>query len=192
MLDAEHGGMPEVFADAWQMTGDDRYLVAAKRFSHHMLLDAMAAQKDNLDNKHANTQVPKVVGFQRIAELTQDDTYNRAGEVFLGKQLLLTVVSPFGGTADAKFSLAASAGSDFINDVEGPETCNSYNMLKLTEDLFRGEQSAKYADFYERTLYNHILSTQHPEHGGYVYFHPSPASSLPGLSRRPMKPCGVV
>src|SRR4029078_9799981 len=59
------------------------------------------------------------------------------------------------------------------NDVEGPESCNSYNMLKLTEDLFRANPSAKYADFYERTLYNNILSTQHPEHGGYVYFKPA-------------------
>jgi DUF1680 family protein len=62
---------------------------------------------------------------------------------------------------------------DFVNDVEGPESCNSHNMLKLTEDLFRTDPSAKYADYYERTLYNHILSTQHPVHGGYVYFTPA-------------------
>ena len=59
MLDIEHGGMNEIFADAYQMTGDEKYLIAAKRFSHKMLLDAMAAGNDNLDNKHANTQVPK-------------------------------------------------------------------------------------------------------------------------------------
>ena len=55
---------------------------------------------------------------------------------------------------------------------EGPETCNTYNMLRLTELLFRGKPLAEYADYYERSLYNHILSTQHPEHGGYVYFTP--------------------
>ena len=84
MLDAEHGGMNEIFADAWYMTGDEKYLVAAKRFSHRMILDAMAAHNDNLDNKHANTQVPKAVGFQRIAELTHDKTYNSAGCFLLG------------------------------------------------------------------------------------------------------------
>jgi DUF1680 family protein len=75
--------------------------------------------------------------------------------------------------AEGNFSLQVTAATDFVNDVEGPESCNSYNMLKLTEDLFRVNPLAKYADYYERTLYNHILSTQHPEHGGYVYFTPA-------------------
>lgn len=172
MLDVEHGGMPEVFADAWQMTGDARYLVAAKRFSHHMLLDAMAAQKDNLDNKHANTQVPKVVGFQRIAELSQDETYSKAAS-FFWETVTTNRSLAFGGNSRREIFPAAAACIDFINDVEGPETCNSYNMLKLTEDLFRTGPAAKYADYYERTLYNHILSTQHPVHGGYVYFTPA-------------------
>ena len=67
MLDMEHGGINETLADAFQMTADQKYLTAAKRFSHRMLLDAMSSDIDNLDNKHANTQIPKAVGFQRIA-----------------------------------------------------------------------------------------------------------------------------
>src|SRR3990172_5859177 len=73
MLDNEHGGMNEIFADAYQMKGDEKYLTAAKRFSHKALLEPMADGIDNLDNKHANTQVPKAVGFQRIAELGNDE-----------------------------------------------------------------------------------------------------------------------
>ncbi|WP_205513597.1 glycoside hydrolase family 127 protein [Longitalea arenae] len=172
MLDVEHGGMPEVFADAWQMTGDARYMLAAKRFSHHMLLDAMAAGKDELDNKHANTQVPKAVGFQRIAQLSQDKIYSKAAG-FFWETVTRNRSLAFGGNSRREIFPAAAACSDFINDVEGPETCNSYNMLKLTEDLFRTEPAAKYADYYERTVYNHILSTQHPGHGGYVYFTPA-------------------
>ncbi len=171
MLDAEHGGMNEVFADAFQMTGDEKYLTAAKRFSHRMLLDAMAADNDNLDNKHANTQVPKAVGFQRIAELSHDKNFTEAGRFFwetvTGNRSLA-----FGGNSRREFFPGVASCSDFVNDVEGPETCNSYNMLKLTEDLFRVNPLAKYADYYERTMFNHILSTQHPEHGGYVYFTP--------------------
>jgi uncharacterized protein len=171
MLDIEHGGMNEVFADAYQMTRDEKYLTAAKRFSHHMLLDAMAADKDNLDNKHANTQVPKAVGFQRIAELTNDQQYAEAGRFFwetvTGKRTLA-----FGGNSRREFFPSEASSGDFINEVEGPESCNSYNMLKLTEDLFRTNPSVKYIDYYERTLFNHILSTQHPQHGGYVYFTP--------------------
>lgn len=172
MLDTEHGGMNETYADAYQMTGDEKYMVAAKRFSHRMLLDAMAAGNDNLDNKHANTQVPKAVGFQRIAELSHNETYAKAGSFFwetvTGNRSLA-----FGGNSRREFFPSVASCTDFVNDVEGPETCNSYNMLKLTEYLFRMNPQAKYADYYERTMYNHILSTQHPEHGGYVYFTPA-------------------
>lgn len=172
MLDTEHGGMNEIFADAYQMTGDEKYLTAAKRFSHKDLLNAMAAGNDNLDNKHANTQVPKAVGFQRIAELSGDGTYVNAASFFwetvTGNRSLA-----FGGNSRREHFPSASACTDYVNEVQGPETCNSYNMLKLTENLFRVSPLAKYADFYERTLYNHILSTQHPEHGGYVYFTPA-------------------
>ena len=62
---------------------------------------------------------------------------------------------------------------DFINDIDGPESCNTNNLLKLTEDLHRRNPEARYADFYELATFNHILSTQHPEHGGYVYFTPA-------------------
>jgi DUF1680 family protein len=169
MLDVEHGGMNEVLVDAYKMTGQEKYAVAAKRFSHRALLDPAAQGRDNLDNKHANTQVPKFVGFQRIAEVTGDDYYDKAAEFFwetvTGNRSLA-----FGGNSRREFFPSASASIDFVNEVEGPETCNSYNMLKLTEGLFRERPSAKYVDYYERTLYNHILSTQHPEHGGYVYF----------------------
>ncbi len=154
------------------MTGDEKYLTAAKRFSHPMLLDAMDAGNDNLDNKHANTQVPKAVGFQRIAELTHDEAYVKAGRFFwetvTGNRSLA-----FGGNSRREFFPSVASCPDFVEDVEGPETCNSYNMLKLTEDLFRVTPQARYADYYERTMFNHILSTQHPEHGGYVYFTPA-------------------
>ena len=172
MLDMEHGGINETLADAFQMTADQKYLTAAKRFSHRMLLDAMSSDIDNLDNKHANTQIPKAVGFQRIAELSGDMKYAEAGRFFWE-----TVTSnrslAFGGNSRREFFPDALSCFDFINDVEGPESCNSYNMLRLTECLFRTLPSARYADYYERTLFNHILSTQHPEHGGYVYFTPA-------------------
>ncbi|WP_153799776.1 glycoside hydrolase family 127 protein [Foetidibacter luteolus] len=171
MLDMEHGGMNETFADAYQITGSEKYLTAAKRFSHRMLLDAMAQGNDNLDNRHANTQVPKAVGFARIGELTRDDNFLKAGE-FFWQTVTANRTLAFGGNSRREFFPAVAACTDFIHDVEGPESCNSYNMLKLSEDLFRLNGLAKYADYYERALYNHILSTQHPVNGGYVYFTP--------------------
>lgn len=172
MLDMEHGGINESFADAYQMTGDKKYLTAAKRFSHQMLLNPMSEGKDNLDNKHANTQVPKVIGFQRVAIAAEDEKYADAAQ-FFWKTVTANRSLAFGGNSRREHFPSVGACSDFINDIEGPESCNSYNMLKLTEDLFQSNPSAQYADYYEKTLYNHILSTQHPEHGGYVYFTPA-------------------
>ena len=89
MLDTEQGGMNEVLADAYAITNDEKYLIAAKRFSHKMLLDPMSQGIDNLDNKHANTQIPKAIGFERIGELSSDKKYLMQ-EVFSGKQLQQT------------------------------------------------------------------------------------------------------
>jgi DUF1680 family protein len=169
ILNMEHGGMDEVYADAYQMTGNQKYLMAAKKYAHKQILDPMSQGTDNLDNKHANTQIPKVIGFARIAELSNDATYEKAGRFFwetvTGKRSLA-----HGGNSRREHFPSVEACFDYVNDVDGPESCNSYNMLKLTENLFRMQPKANYVDYYERTLFNHILSTQHPEHGGYVYF----------------------
>ncbi len=178
MLDNEFGGMDEVYADAYAMTSDKKYLEAAKRFSHHWLLDSMAEGIDNLDNKHANTQVPKVVGYQRIAELSGDKTYTDAAG-FFWHTVVDTRSLSIGGNSRREHFASADDCISYATDREGPESCNTNNMLKLTEGLFRMTGDPKYADFYERALYNHILSTQHPEHGGYVYF----TSARPGHYR---------
>ena len=169
MLRNEHGGMNEVFADAYAMTGDPKYLTAAKRFSHKQIMEPLARDEDRLDNLHANTQVPKAIGFTRIGELGGGGEYAEAGR-FFWQTVTRNRSLAFGGNSRREHFPSAEACIDFVNDDDGPETCNSYNMLKLTEDLFRISPDAEYADFYERTMFNHILSTQHPEHGGYVYF----------------------
>ncbi len=172
ILSNEHGGMNEVLADAYAITGERKYLDVARRFSHRRLLTPMSQRQDCLDNMHANTQVPKVVGFERIAELSDDETYHDAGAFFwdivTGERSLA-----FGGDSRREHFPSKDACMDFINDIDGPESCNTNNMLKLTEDLHRRNPDARYADFYELATFNHILSTQHPEHGGYVYFTPA-------------------
>ena len=174
MLNTEHGGMNEVYADAYQMTGDKKYLDAAKKFTHHQLYDSMLAGVDNLDNKHANTQVPKVVGFARVAQVSADDKvdYQKASDYFWDRVVNYRSVA-FGGNSRREHFPGANDYHSYVEEREGPESCNTNNMLKLTEDLFAMDPQAKYADFFENALYNHILSTQHPEHGGYVYFTPA-------------------
>jgi DUF1680 family protein len=172
MLGNEHGGMNEVLADAYAITSEQKYLDVARRFSHRRLLTPMSQRQDCLDNMHANTQVPKVVGFERIAELSGDETYHDAGAFFwdivTGERSLA-----FGGNSRREHFPSKEACTDFINDIDGPESCNTNNMLKLTEDLHRRNPEARFADYYELATFNHILSSQHPEHGGYVYFTPA-------------------
>ena len=169
MLDIEHGGMNEVLADAYAMTGDRKYLTVAKRFSHRRLLTPLSQRQDCLDNMHANTQVPKVIGFDRIAELSGEEYFHDASTFFwdivTGERSLA-----FGGNSRREHFPSKEACRDFVRDIDGPETCNTNNMLKLTEDLHRRNPNAAYADYFELAMFNHILSSQHPEHGGYVYF----------------------
>ncbi len=172
MLQTEHGGMNEMFADAYRMTGKVQYLTTAKRFSHKEFLNSLAKSVDNLDNKHANTQIPKIIGFERIAETSSDTTYQHAAKFFWETVALKRSIA-IGGNSIREFFPTASSCGKYVEEREGPESCNTYNMLKLTEGLFRMKPSATYSDFYERALFNHILSTQHPEHGGYVYFTPA-------------------
>ena len=172
MLDTEYGGMNEVYVDAYEMTGDKKYLDAARRFTHHRVFDSASKRVDHLDNMHANTQVPKFVGFQRVAEVTDDSTYFTAADFFWETVAQNRSLS-FGGNSRREHFPSADHCIEYAEDREGPESCNTYNMLKLAEGLFRMNPQAKYADFYERALFNHILSTQHPEHGGFVYFTPA-------------------
>jgi len=172
MLGQEHGGMNEALADVSVIAGDKKYLELAQRFSHRDLLDPMSENRDTLDNKHANTQVPKAVGFQRIAQLSGDEKYAHAAQ-FFWETVVTNRSLVFGGNSRREHFPSVEACTDFVEETQGPESCNTYNMLKLTKRLFESDQKASYVDFYERALYNHILSTQHPEHGGYVYFTPA-------------------
>ncbi len=172
MLNNEFGGMNEVYADAYAMTGEKKYLDAARKFTHHQLFDAMRDGVDNLDNRHANTQVPKAVGFQRVGETGGDIDQTRAARFFWETVTGNRSISIGGNSRREHFPSEADAKS-YVDDREGPESCNTNNMLKLTEGLFRMSPQARYADYYERALFNHILSTQHPDHGGYVYFTPA-------------------
>ncbi len=171
MLGTEHGGMNEVLADVAAITGDAKYLRLAQRFSHRAILAPLLRHQDKLTGLHANTQIPKVIGYARIAELGGDASWRDAARFFWN-----TVVDhrtlAFGGNSEREHFNDPADFSTLLESREGPETCNTYNMLRLTEALFRHEPAARYADFYERALYNHILSSQNPDHGGFVYFTP--------------------
>ncbi|KQQ40182.1 glycosyl hydrolase [Duganella sp. Leaf126] len=171
MLRAEHGGMNEVLADVAQMTGQQKYMDLALRFSHQAILRPLVRGQDQLTGLHANTQIPKVIGFKRIGDLTGRRDWQQAAQFFWQTVHDHRTVAIGGNSVKEHFHDAADF-TPMIDEVEGPETCNTYNMLKLTELLFLGDAKRAYTDYYERALYNHILSSQRPDTGGFVYFTP--------------------
>ena len=171
MLNTEHGGVNECLLDAYQLTDEDKYLTAAKRFTHKTMLNGFQTFSTNfLDNRHANTQVPKYVGMERIGEADASAAaYRTAAENFWADVAQNRTVC-IGGNSMYEHFLAASNAAQYINHLDGPESCNTNNMLKLSEMAFDRTHDARYADFYEYGMWNHILSTQDPTTGGYVYF----------------------
>jgi DUF1680 family protein len=169
MLDCEHGGMNEVLADLYSDTGDPAYLELSKVFHHRDILDPLSMGEDILPGKHGNTQIPKLTGLARRYELTGDPPDRITSEFFWERVVRhhSYVNGSHGfheyfGPAD---SLSRRLGSSTS------ESCNVYNMLKLSKHLFSWSASPEVADFYENALINHILSSQHPETGEVLYFH---------------------
>lgn len=171
ILTTEQGGMNEVLADVAELTHEDKYLNLAKRFSHKAILDPLLQHQDQLTGIHANTQIPKVIGYARIGKLADDNDWLNAAKFFWDVVVHQRSVS-IGGNSVQEYFNDKNDFTSMITSEQGPESCNTYNMLKLTRSLYQDEGSLAYIDYYERALYNHILSTQHPNDGGLVYFTP--------------------
>lgn len=169
MLGIEFGGMNEVLADLHGITGDARHLSLALRFNHRMLLDPLAEGRDTLDGLHSNTQIPKVIGFQRLAEATGEARYAQAARYFWG-----TVVNrrtfATGGNGDGEHFFPPAETRQHLGSAKTMETCCTHNMLRLTRALFTAGPSVECADYHERALFNGILASQDPDSGMVTYF----------------------
>lgn len=171
MLRTEYGGLNETLADVYEITGKEAYLTLAKRYTQTKLLNPLLKKQDKLTGLHANTQIPKIVGVARIAQLNNDQAWLDSADYFWQQVVGKRTVS-IGGNSVREHFHPSDDFTSMVKDVEGPETCNTYNMLKLSKILYENKQDLQYIDYYERALYNHILSSQHPDHGGLVYFTP--------------------
>lgn len=169
MLRIEHGGMNEVLADTYFLTRDPRHLALAERFCHQAVLKPLAEGRDALNGLHSNTQIPKIVGFERLYQLTGKPEYHLAAE-FFWRTVTITRSFATGGNGDNEHFFPITDFANHLSSAKTMETCCSYNMLRLTRILFAGNPSADYADYYERTLHNSILGSQDPATGMMTYF----------------------
>ena len=171
LLISEHGGLNETFADVAELTGDKKYLKLAHQFSDQRILQPLMKGEDKLTGMHANTQIPKIIGYKRIADMEGLSDWDRAVKFFWDVVVNKRSVS-IGGNSEREHFNPTYNFTTLLASEQGPESCNTYNMLRLSKLLYQTTADKNYIDYYERALYNHILSTMNPVQGGFVYFTP--------------------
>lgn len=192
MLRTEYGGMNEALYELYNLTGNNHFKTAAEYFDETALFEQLAANKDVLNGKHANTTVPKLTGaMKRYTVLTENEEYYNAlsQKEKDGLNLYLEAAKNFwditidhhtyvtGGNSQSEhFHEADKIGYDATKSEYDAsttcETCNTYNMLKLSKALYHVTGDKKYMDYFERTYTNAILPSQNPETGTTMYFQP--------------------
>lgn len=168
ILACEHGGMLEALVNVYALTGNKKYLEMSHWFDHKKLFSPLLHQVDSLNGLHANTQLPKIVGLARRYELTGEKD-DKIISNFFWKTVTKHYTYSTGGNSDGEHF--GKPDHLTLSD-RTTETCNTYNMLKLTKLLFAETGDLKYADYYEKALYNHILASQNPETGMVTYYVP--------------------
>jgi len=170
MLRNEFGGMNEAWYNLYAITGETAHKTLGDLFYHKAVLDPLASGEDHLDKMHANTVIPKVTGEAREYEITGDPKAKRIAEYFW-TNIIAKQTYAIGSNSDKEHFIPPGKISEHLSGYTG-ETCNTYNMLKLTRHLFTWDADVKYADYYEQALYNHIFGQQDPSTGMVCYFTP--------------------
>ncbi|MDR2388359.1 MAG: glycoside hydrolase family 127 protein [Tannerellaceae bacterium] len=168
MLECEYGGMNEAFAQVYALSGDKKYLDASYIFYHKKLQDKLAEGVDALQGLHSNTQIPKLIGSALQYQLTGNERDRKIAD-FSWNTLVEHHSYANGGNSMGEYLSVPDKLSDRLG-TNTCETCNTYNMLKLTQYLYQWTNHPRYLDYYERALYNHILASQHSGDGRTCYF----------------------
>jgi DUF1680 family protein len=170
MLAAEFGAMNEIMADLYADTGDPRWLKAYNYFEHRALIDPLSRGEDILAGKHGNTQVPKLHG-DLVHFIYSGNETNGAAARFFWERVVDHHSFATGGHGKDEYFGAPDRLSDRV-DGRTAESCNVYNMLKMTRTLFALQPDIRYAEFHERALFNHVLASIDPEDGRTCYMVP--------------------
>jgi hypothetical protein len=178
MLDTEFGGMNEVLIDLYADTGEARWLKLAGQFEQKAIVDPIAKGNDILGGRHANTQIPKFIGSLARYLYTGDATAGNAARNFWEDVVDHHTFATGGHGYDEYFGKADQLSGQVdgtgqrSQDLRTCESCNTYNMLKLTRRLFAVKPDVRFADFQERALFNHVLASIDPANGRMCYMVP--------------------
>ncbi len=179
VLSIEYGGMNDILYQIYSITGNEKHAIAAHAFDEDSLFEVIRLDGANvLNNRHANTTIPKIIGAIKRYEVCH-------GQVIDGKKVdateYLETAETFWQMVLDHHTYATGANSewehfgadDYLNHERtncNCETCNVYNMLKLSKALFKVTGDKKYADYMENAFINDILASQNPETGMTTYF----------------------
>ncbi len=170
MLNTEFGGMNEIMADLYADTADKRWLKACDYFEHRAIVEPLARHEDILAGKHGNTQVPKLLGELKRYLYTSNETNGAAAKFFWDQVAFHHSFATGGHGHDEYFGPPDKLNN--VVDGRTDESCNVYNLLKMTRLLFALQPDPKYGDFEERCLFNHVLASIDPEDGRTCYMVP--------------------
>ena len=179
----EQGGIAESLLNLYQLTGKKEYLKCACFFHQHDKLEPALNHKDVLNSRitsnynHSNTTIPQFIGAVRMYEVTGDASYRESARFFWEEVATHRSYSNGSTGYHEHWNYGPDTLSLELGGKAG-ETCCTYNMIKLSNDLFRIEPNAKYADYVERALFNHILGSIHPETGDFMYLHTMESGSF--------------
>ncbi|MFT4077121.1 MAG: glycoside hydrolase family 127 protein [Asticcacaulis sp.] len=180
VLNCEHGGINDSFAELYQRTNDPRWLKLSERLYHHKVLDSLVAQQDKLANIHSNTNIPKVLGLARLYDVTGKADYHTAS-AFFWERVTKHHSFVIGGNGDREYFFEPDTISKHITEATC-EHCATYNMMKLTRDLYRWSPDAAYFDYFERAHLNHVMAQQNPKTGMFSYMTPLFTGAARGFS----------
>ncbi|WP_153800985.1 glycoside hydrolase family 127 protein [Foetidibacter luteolus] len=170
MLRCEYGGMNDVLASIYSITGNKKYLDLSYKFYDDFVMKPLSQKIDPMPGKHSNTNVPKAIGSAYQYDLTGRES-DKTIATFFWQTMVYHHSYVIGGNSNYEYCGEADKLNDRLSD-NTCETCNTYNMLKLTRHLFSWQPTSELGDYYERALYNHILASQNPEDGMMCYFVP--------------------
>lgn len=170
MLNTEFGGMNEVLADLYADTGDKRWLALSDKFEHRAVRDPLARREDILGGLHGNTQIPKLIGSLARYVYTGKEADGVAARYFWDAVTKHHSFATGGHGKDEYFGPPDKLADRL--DGRTDESCNVYNMLKMTRELFALKPDTQYAEFHERALFNHVLGSMDPEDGRTCYMVP--------------------
>lgn len=171
ILQWETGGVHDALADAYELFDESKYMKAAQKFSHQIVIENMNSdtQHDFLDKRHTNELAAMFLGFTRIGQLKRDPRYTLSAKNFW-EEVVNNRIMAIGGTGVGGFFVPKSKAASLLNDADGPDLCTSVNMFKLSYALFVKDHQAKYPDYAEKVMLNHILSSIDPQTGGFTYY----------------------